>query len=409
MTPPGTSAPPSAPASGPGERIPGLDALRGGALLLGIMLHALLPFIVVPGAEGQLAGAGSSWLIADDDPRGYALPVIGVIHLFRLTVFFVLSGYFGHLVVSRRGMRRYLAERFIRIALPVFAFWPFAVLPLGLIAAAWSARHGVVLAQPASSGGFPTGQLWFLWVLFQCCLLLAAVRAVARRLAPALAARIAGRAAAVLAGPWGAVAMSVPYAAAQLWQAQKYAGITQPATLLPEPAVLLAYSGAFTAGWLLWRRPAALREITGRWRAHLLLAVLSSGVTLYLSGLSGLPAPGGGPYLLSVISALSAWAWTYGLLGACVQHLGTERRWVRYLADASYWMYLTHLPLLTGIAALLTSAPVPAEVKLLITLTATTLILLLSYDGFVRSTWIGRWLSGHRRERVIFARSRQAP
>jgi glucan biosynthesis protein C len=34
----------------------------------------------------------------------------------------------------------------------------------------------------------------------------------------------------------------------------------------------------------------------------------------------------------------------------------------------------------------------------------TTGLLLLAYDLMVRSTWIGRWLNGHRRLRTIFTR-----
>ena len=89
--------------------------------------------------------------------------------------------------------------------------------------------------------------------------------------------------------------------------------------------------------------------------------------------------------------------------------LTRERAWVRYLADASYWMYLAHLPLLVGIGATLTHAPVPAEMKLLVTLAATTVLLLLSYDAFVRSTWIGAWLNGRKRPRAIFTRRRETP
>ena len=40
------------------------------------------------------------------------------------------------------------------------------------------------------------------------------------------------------------------------------------------------------------------------------------------------------------------WGMVVGLIGACRHFLRTERRGARYLADASYWMYLMHLPLL---------------------------------------------------------------
>ena len=108
--------------------------------------------------------------------------------------------------------------------------------------------------------------------------------------------------------------------------------------------------------------------------------------------------------MLAVCAAGTAWAWVYGLMGLGVARLSTRRAWVRYLGDASYWMYVMHLPLLVGIGALLTHTPWPAELKLLVTIGATSALLLLTYDLFVRSTWIGAWLNRRRRPRALSAR-----
>lgn len=117
--------------SGDSKRLHGLDALRASALLLGVLLHSLMPFV-----------PKMPWLVVDEQQRGYALPTVAVIHLFRMTVFLGLAGLFGNLVVKRRGMMQFLRERTIRIAIPALALWPFAVLPLGLISGAWYQAHG---------------------------------------------------------------------------------------------------------------------------------------------------------------------------------------------------------------------------------------------------------------------------
>lgn len=380
----------------PTGRMHGLDALRGGALLLGILLHGLMPF--VPGVQ---------WVINDQDPRAYAMPIVSVIHLFRMTVFFLLAGFFGHLVVSKRGMVQYLKERSLRIGLPAFAFWPFSVMSLGLISGAWYMINEQALPPQANQGGFTLGQLWFLWVLLECCFILAGIRFVAHRLAPAAAARTGEVLGGLLSSPWAVLILAVPYVIAQNWQGTTFAGITEPKGLVPELDGLVAYFSAYAAGWFLWVRTGSLQSIAPRWITHLGIAVVGSFATLYLAGLLGAPAATGTwRYVLSVISAVTAWAWTYGLLGLCVAHLRQDRPWVRYLADASYWMYLLHLPLLAAIGGVLTSAPMPAEAKLVLTLGGTSLLLLLTYDAFVRSTWIGKWLNGHRRNRVIFSRKR---
>lgn len=387
-------------------RFHGLDALRAGALLLGIVLHALMPFV-----------PGMGWMITDTSSAAWAMPTISVIHLFRMVLFLLLAGFFGRLVTTRRGMPRFLRERTVRIALPVFAFWPIAVLPLAIVTALWAAAHGIVTAPPPPEPGVPVilqlltpGQLWFLWVLYQCCLLLAAARWAARRLAPVPATRVLDVATALLTGPWAVAILAAPYAWTVVTQGTTYAGVDEPRTLLPDLVGLVTYLSAFTAGWLIHRRDDGLDDIARRRRAHLVVAVAGSIGVLVLTGQLGPAVPWSmvttaeRHTVTAIVSAVTAWSWVYGLLGACTVHLRAERRWVRYLADASYWMYLLHLPLLVTVGALFTDLPWPATPKLFLTMAVTTAILVLTYDGFVRSTWIGAWLNGHRRPREIFTR-----
>ena len=70
-------------------------------------------------------------------------------------------------------------------------------------------------------------------------------------------------------------------------------------------------------------------------------------------------------------------------------------RW-RYMADASYWIYIVHVPFVMMLAPLLANVPLPAIVKLtLVSVTAVGLIL-LTYRYFVRPTFIGEQLNGRR-------------
>ncbi|MFC2686084.1 MAG: acyltransferase, partial [Arachnia propionica] len=70
--------------------------------------------------------------------------------------------------------------------------------------------------------------------------------------------------------------------------------------------------------------------------------------------------------------------------------------WIRYLADASYWMYLVHLPLLVLFEIPLADLGWPILVKLLLTWAVTTAVLLITYELLVRHTWLGAWLNGRR-------------
>ena len=106
--------------------------------------------------------------------------------------------------------------------------------------------------------------------------------------------------------------------------------------------------------------------------------------------------------------ALAGWAWTLGLFGAGVRFLRRERGWIRYLADASYWMYLVHLPLVMVTGLLLAHLTWPVPAKLAVAWTVCAIALLGSYDLLVRGSWIGKWLNGRRRPSALVARLRSA-
>jgi glucan biosynthesis protein C len=86
-----------------------------------------------------------------------------------------------------------------------------------------------------------------------------------------------------------------------------------------------------------------------------------------------------------------------GLVGLFHRWCTRERPAVRLLADASYWMYLVHLPLVIAGQGMVRDLPWPSAVKFLLLTLAVTSILLVSYRLVVRDTWIGRLLNGPQR------------
>ena len=91
------------------ERLHGLDAVRGYALLLGVVFHATLPFLPGPAA----------WPVSDQHRSVLALVVFYVAHIFRMTTFFLIAGFFAHMVVHRRGLSAFAKDRARRILVPL--------------------------------------------------------------------------------------------------------------------------------------------------------------------------------------------------------------------------------------------------------------------------------------------------
>ncbi len=362
-------------------RLHGLDATRAFALLLGIVLHSLMPFLPV-GTSGQ------TWLVVDDETSLVALAVVYLVHLFRMSLFMVLAGFFGRMVVQRRGTRSYLRDRAKRILLPAVVFWPVAVLPLGLLAA-WAGTWAPP-AEASPLAAVPPGQLWFLLVLFEVAALTVVGSAgLHRALGAARAEAWARRVGDHLAARWGLLVPIALTGLALLWQGgHPSAGITEPKTLLPEGPSTLAYLTAFGVGWFLHAAPGSMQRFAARWRSTLTLGLVLAAAGFLLEGQVA-------PQLVCVAGA--TWLLTAGLLGCGLRCFAAENPMVRYLADASYWMYLMHLPLLVAVEIPMAHLAWPMLVKLAVAWAVTLTVLLVSYHTLVRSTWLGAWLTGHRR------------
>ena len=99
------------------ERRHDLDALRAGAMLLGIVLHAALAYTGIP-----------IWPTVDDAWPPF-MEINNIIHGFRMPLFFLLSGFFTAMLWKRRGLGGLLIHRVKRILLPLVVGM-FTIIPL---------------------------------------------------------------------------------------------------------------------------------------------------------------------------------------------------------------------------------------------------------------------------------------
>jgi fucose 4-O-acetylase-like acetyltransferase len=146
------------------ERLHSLDAVRALALLLGIVLHAAASFMP--------SGFNLPWLIADNSPSVVLAGLTGMIHLFRMSLFFFVAGFFAHLVYHRKDAHAFTRDRLERIALPFVVGWCVMAPLLRFIWWRGSRKAGVfhtLELWPAgaewSSGQVRLTHLWFLYYL----------------------------------------------------------------------------------------------------------------------------------------------------------------------------------------------------------------------------------------------------
>ncbi len=381
-----------------GERLHGLDGLRGAALLLGVVLHGALSFF-----PSQI------WIVGDDQTSVWASGLFFVIHLFRMASFFLIAGLFGHMMLKRRGTAGFIKNRLIRIAGPLAAFW--GPVMAGIVAVlVWNASlHGLTAADAPPPPTYdwtniPLTHLWFLWVLLWFYAALVIGQAVVARLDRAgRLGRAMDRLAGGLIGPWGPLVLGAPLALA-LWLEPNWIaffGIPTPdAGLVPETSALVGFGLAFGMGVLLDRRRDLLAKIEG-WTPVYLGLALGAGTTALM--LSGGPTPVLTPMTDPAAKAMTAaafgvatYASMFAVVGLALKFWSGHSGLRRYLADASYWIYIVHLPLVMAAQVVVQDWALVWPIKLAVVVVGVMAVSLASYELMVRHGMMGRWLNGRR-------------
>lgn len=384
----------------PSDRLHGLDALRGTALLLGVVLHAAMSYFPV-----------TIWIVPDTDNSPVAGVIFFAIHLFRMTTFFLIAGLFAHMMLGRRGTLGFIKDRLMRIAGPLAVFWTpvLAAIIAGLVWMAAIRNGGSIPTDgppppPLTLETFPLTHLWFLWVL-----LILYVGMLVLRAPFALADRDGGwgrfvdRITGALIGPWTPALMAAPLALA-FWLAPNWTpffGIPTPDTgLVPNATALTAFGTAFGLGFLLDRRRDLLVRIERLWPVFTVVAL---GVGTAALVMAGGPVPDLTPVTdpalkapLAAVMALAVFATVFAVLSLALRFASGYSAVRRYLADSSYWVYIVHLPLVMVGQILVVNETWPWFVKFGVVIGGTMAVSLLTYELLVRHSFVGGWLNGRR-------------
>jgi len=409
-------------------RLDYLDATRAFALLLGIVFHASLSF--TPYFMG--------WAVQDISTSEVVSHFMQVSHSFRMELFFLLAGFFSHGLYHRRGVGEFLRSRLVRLGIPFVAGW-FLLRPL--IVSGWqmgaaslrgdyefwaSIRRGFESLKTLPAGIFTGSHLWFLYYLLMITALMLVARATTLGIVNLCVIRKDyGGAGTVnggnkfsvlrkgdsivawLAGSVWARPLLVAPTAGALWFMRFWGMDTPDQSLKPNLPVLAIYGGCFVLGWLFARQPDAIARFGRLSVTNLVLAIAGGWGVIALGGIQA--DPGHPRYVAAHVGfvvgyAVMMWTLVALTLGVFRKFLDRPRPVVRYVADSSYWMYLIHLPVVVWLQVAVAEVNAPWWLKLAGISLATVAIALVTYDLFVRSTWLGALLNGRRRDRVLFHR-----
>jgi len=378
--------------------------MRGAMMALVVVLHAALAYAVIPIPN-------LIWAVRDAD----AQPAFDLLCWWTLGIsspFYLISGFFAVALCESRGLRAFLVNRIQRIVGPflvaglfllpaTFFIWAFG----WLISGRCTMRE--ILRMKFHSRGYQQNlygpaHLWsleYLAIMLAVFSIVVGLRGLLARHSERLPQR-PGWVDRVLASPWRPLYLAVPTALI-LWVGHRVVGLDAMMdrlnSFVPEPFRLLHNAVFFAVGVRLHRHRHNLDDFGAHGWTYLILSLpvficrallIQRDLTHSLEGTAALA--------LAVSGGLFCWLLTFGTLGLALGALNRPVPALRYLADSSYWVYLTHLPIVGLLQVDLHTLEAPAAVKFLIVLAATMALTLTSYQVMVRYTFVGLWLHGRR-------------
>ena len=423
-------------------RYHGLDALRGFAMILGVVIHASMFYV-----EG--IGASLGYEMTGKVPPSSS--VIGglflFIHLWRMPFFFLLAGFFTRLMIQKRGVRKLLSNRFVRIFIPLI---------IGMTI------YNLLEFDTLTSGNMH--HLWFLRDLLLMYLIASLISYINRKTGflTQLLSQIDG----LFSSPknllWLTVIILPISFSAKIFGI--YNSILTIIFLPPGPFFSFGLL-FFFIGWFIHRNPHLLSALSKHWKIYLSVGVvffvvlvscltISGNFTkkaendritekqakvlfedyeLVIDGMlkdgkitqeqaderiksyrldlvakiqssEGLSEAGSEMVELyallfvipaGILSPFATFLIILGFIGGAEIFFQKKRAWVRYLVDASYWIYIVHLFIVFAIAEIILSdTELHPILAVFINVSVSMLICIVTYHIIVRHTPIGWVLNG---------------
>lgn len=379
------------------SRIVGLDALRAACMLLGITLHASVAYM--PTRMPNLV-----WPVHNAQTTPLCDLMFWGVHGFRLPIWFVLSGFFAEMLLCKRGEQDFIRQRVRRLVLPYFAaLFIINSLTLAIFAWGWEMTGRCTIWQLLDPLNFEVPEIQnnffgpaHLWFLADLIPLTVAYWFVRREFIPAADSgqrKLFGLDPEKWSG-WLPVLIAIP-ASMFFW------GNVKPLvefenTFIPVLPRIAFYTMFFLAGTLFYRYEGWFLSATqSPWRHLMLVPPLAMLLLVAIQYEIANPCLAN-KLLVAVTYSLVAWLSVFGWFGTFMHYWRVQAPWVRYLSDASYWMFLIHLPLVTVTQVALHRLDWPPELKFLTVTLVTVAVGLAMYAGFVRYTVIGDVLHGPR-------------
>ena len=373
-------------------RLPGLEELRALAAVLVVGLHAGIPYL-------KTRMIAVVWPTFEARPSALVDAFFWCIECFIMPLFFMLSGWSAATLFKKHVGWEFLTDRTRRILLPLIV-GSFLALPFMMYvwATGWIVFQNYPFHKYLSlrfdgeiRGNFwGFAHLWYLEYLYIYCLVLTLAAWASVKVGLGRYLRTGGRFALLPGGmmAFGAIILT--------WDNRIVLGFYQ--TFHPILSKLLYYGIYFSAGLALKSLPALQEGAKRHYARFGLVAAATFCVVLPLiharsqPGFSDVERAG-----LGLVLAVFGTCTSLAIFGFFLTRQRPAGPWVLGISEASLWIYIMHMPTVGLVHIDLATWQGPTALKYLLTWLAAMVWTLLTYEGFVRSTWLGKLLHGERR------------
>jgi len=411
----------------PTERYHSLDFLRALAMYLGVILHVTILF----GSTDRILWNFYSEYYQDS----FNYQITWGIHLFRMQFFYIIAGFFAEMVYLKKGGKYYSKNRLKRILVP-FIFGCLIIYPLTL---GVFAVHNAELADKTFlerslhffmweffSGtdynpGITFVHFWFMWFL----MIFYAIHVVGRAVFLSWIQKIK------LSSGW---VRFVDLCIQKQFGIFILAGITlmihltfRSSIFLPSESHLDAAINDLSYYMVFYFFGVGLyhcKEFFGKlarnlkWNLVLIFTFVfwihaaTDAIDIHRSPVvdinswkpqsfqvfwEGVFYGGTGRYLTIYVRCLLCWSFCFALLALGQKFFSRKNEFVRYFADASYWVYWVHLPVTFYFSVLLQPVEINALFKAYLAIVISTVLIMSMYMLFVRNTILGDYFCGWRK------------
>jgi fucose 4-O-acetylase-like acetyltransferase len=371
--------------------------VRSFAVVLGVFFHSSLSFVPV----------FIGWAVMDISTSQLVSPIALVSHSFRMPLFFLIAGFFMHRALQNKSWQQVLKIRLVQLGVPFILGW---LLFKPLLVGGWITGNASMRGEADPISGLAEGfaifsqlpdglligtHLWFLYYLLLVSGLALMLRSIftafelnqwistcmasIKHLHPCLTIFLA----------------SVPTSGC-LWFMFHWGLDTPDKSLIPHLPVLVIYGIVFLFGWIASRFNLLENDIQFS-KSVCLMWFVSVVMSLFLiryESQQGLPN-----YMLLKTSFVISYAvmmWSSITLTISLSKCGFQTRnaIVESLSQASYWIYLIHLPIVIWLQIAFAELPMHWLIKLIAIASITLFISLMTYQNWVRSTWFEKILNG---------------